>query len=192
MNETNLLQGQKVRLTAVTKEDLPIIRHWYEDASFSRLFDALPAVPKSPGQWATWLEDKEKARDLYLFAIRPVDEERILGYVELDGFLWVHQNCWLSIGIGDKADWGQGYGLEAMELSLKFAFHELNLHRVQLTVFSYNERAIALYENLGFTREGVYREHLQRDGRRYDMYLYGLLRREWEEARSQDRQSEIK
>ena len=65
---------------------------------------------------------------------------------------------------------------------MRFAFDELNLHRVQLTVFSYNERAIALYEKLGFQREGVYREHLQRDGRRYDMYLYGLLRHEWEKG----------
>ena len=47
---------------------------------------------------------------------------------------------------------------------------------------SYNERAIALYEKLGFQREGVHREHLQRDGRRYDMYLYGLLRSEWEKG----------
>ena len=51
---------------------------------------------------------------------------------------------------------------------------------MQLTVFAYNERAIALYEKLGFVREGVYREFLARDGVRYDMYLYGLLRREWE------------
>ncbi len=53
-------------------------------------------------------------------------------------------------------------------------------HCVCLTVFSYNENATALYERLGFTREGSYREHLERDGRRYDMYLYGLLRPEWE------------
>ncbi len=46
-------------------------------------------------------------------------------------------------------------------------------------MFEYNERAIALYEKLGFRREGVYREFLSRDGQRYDMYLYGLLRREW-------------
>ncbi len=50
---------------------------------------------------------------------------------------------------------------------------------MQLTVFSYNTRAIALYEKLGFQREGVYREFIQRDGARYDMYLYGLLRCEW-------------
>jgi len=72
-----------------------------------------------------------------------------------------------------------GYGREAMHVGLNFVFNELNLYRVCLTVFSYNESAIALYEALGFTREGVYREHLERDGRRHDMYLYGLLRSEW-------------
>jgi RimJ/RimL family protein N-acetyltransferase len=67
-----------------------------------------------------------------------------------------------------------------MRLLLQFAFGELNLRRVQLTVFSYNTAAIRLYEKLCFQREGTFREFLQRDGQLYDMYLYGLLRREWE------------
>ncbi len=92
--------------------------------------------------------------------------------------------AWLAIGIGERENWGKGIGGEAMTLALDFTFRELNLHRVQLTVFEYNERAIALYERLGFVREGVCREFMQRDGRRYDMYLYGLLRREWEAQRN--------
>ena len=86
----------------------------------------------------------------------------------------------MSIGLGDSANWGKGYGNEATRLALGFAFNELNLHRVQLTVFDYNSRAIHLYEKLGFQQEGIYREFLQRDGRRFDMYLYGLLGHEWE------------
>jgi RimJ/RimL family protein N-acetyltransferase len=181
MIDVNLFRGQKIRLTAVSKEDLPTITRWYEDASFGRLFDAKPALPKSEAQWTKRLEKIEKDEDGYFFAIRRLEDDLLIGIAELDGILWTHQNCWLSIGLGDRANWGQGYGREAMELLLKYAFNELNMHRVQLTVFSYNERAIALYEGLGFTREGIYREHLHRDGRRYDMYLYGLLRSEWEE-----------
>jgi len=86
----------------------------------------------------------------------------------------------MSIGLGDSANWGKGYGDEATRLALGFAFNELNLHRVQLTVFAYKPRAIHLYEKLGFQKGGIYREFLQRDGRRFDMYLYGLLRHEWE------------
>ena len=126
-----------------------------------------------------WLDDTHKSTDTFLFAVRPLDKGELIGYVELDGILWTHRVTGVSIAIGEAKQWGKGYGSEVMQLVLRFAFDELNLHRVQLTVFSYNERAIALYEKLGFQREGVHREHLQRDGRRYDMYLYGFLRSEW-------------
>ena len=180
MQKSNMLQGEKIRLTAVSNDDVTTIASWYEDTVFSRMFDATPARPRSKDYWLNWLKQQEKGTDNFLFAIRPIDGNTLLGYVQLEDFLWPHQNCWLSIGLGDKTNWGKGYGREAIELTLKFAFYELNLHRIQLTVFSYNERAIALYESFGFKREGVFREHLQRDGHRYDMHLFGLLRHEWE------------
>ena len=102
----------------------------------------------------------------------------LLGYIELDGILWNQGTSWVSIALGEAEQRGHGFGSEALTLALRFAFDELNLRRVQLTVFSYNTRAIATYERLGFTREGTFREALQRDGQPYDMLLYGLLRRE--------------
>ena len=180
MAPSTLLRGSRVRLTALTQDDLPTVAEWHQNAEFLRLLDALPAYPKTETSLAQWLDDTDKATDTFLFAIRSLDSDTPIGYVELDGILWIHRVSGVSIAIGEAQHWGKGYGSEAMQLVLRFAFDELNLHRVQLTVFSYNERAIALYEKLGFQREGVYREHLQRDGRRYDMYLYGLLRSEWE------------
>ena len=180
MIPTNLLSGARVRLTACTSADLPTIVRWYQDADFLRLFDARPASPQPEAALAQWLEDQHKATDAFLFAVRPLDGDDLIGFVELDGILWTQQTGWLSIAIGERTHRGRGYGYEAMQLTLAFAFGELNLHRVQLTVFSYNAPAIGLYEKLGFQREGVYREFVQRDGQRYDMYLYGMLRREWE------------
>ena len=78
------------------------------------------------------------------------------------------------------ADGAMGTVLHGRGIGFDQCFDELNLHRVQLTVFDYNKRAIALYEKLGFQHEGTFREFLHRDGRRYDMHLYGLLRREWQ------------
>jgi RimJ/RimL family protein N-acetyltransferase len=180
MISDNLWLGTRVRLTGLTKEDLPQVARWFRDAGLLRLWNADAAKPVSEADLLKHLEEVDKKQNAFGFAIRPLEGDTLLGYVELDDILWSHQAGWLAIGIGDRANWGQGYGHEAMTLVLDFAFRELNLHRVQLTVFEYNERAIALYEKLGFRREGVFREMLHRDGRRYDMYLYGLLRREWE------------
>ncbi len=179
MLASNLLQSARVQLTSVTLDDLPTIARWYQDAGFARLFDATPAAPKAPGALEAWLEGYTRTNTGYLFGVRPLDSNQLLGFIELNDILWPHGHSWVSIAIGDAANQNQGYGSEALGLALQFAFQELNLHRVQLTVFSYNHRAIGLYEKLGFQREGIFREHLQRDGTRFDMYLYGLLRPEW-------------
>ncbi|MGD8996621.1 MAG: GNAT family protein [Anaerolineae bacterium] len=171
-----------MRLTALNQADVPIIARWYCDTAFLRLFDAVAARPQSEAEVARRLEKWQQDANGFYFAIRSVDgsDEDLLGLIELDGVLWPHGVCGISIGIGDRADWGRGYGYEACELALAFAFYELNLHRVTATVFRYNERSIALFEKLGFVREGAFREFLERDGERHDMLLYGLLRPEWQ------------
>ena len=175
----NLLRGEKVQLTAVTSNDLPTITRWWSDPDFLRLYNTAPAVPLNEDQVSRRYELSQTSPDNFLFAVRALEDDELIGLLEFDGVVWAHRTTFVSIGIGDVRHRGHGYGREAMHVGLNFVFNELNLYRVCLTVFSYNESAIALYEALGFTREGVYREHLERDGRRHDMYLYGLLRSEW-------------
>lgn len=182
MERKNILRGEKVQLTALEPEDTTHISEWYQDAAFLRAYDSAPAYPKTGKQLAAMIEEQQKDKHGFIFAVRLLDSSRIIGVLQLDGIAWTHGTSFISIGIGEEADRGQGYGREAMELALRFAFDELNLHRVCLTVFSYNEAARTLYERLGFRPEGVYREHLMRDGQRHDMLLYGLLRNEWQDA----------
>jgi RimJ/RimL family protein N-acetyltransferase len=178
MLNNNLLYGEKVRLTAILETDLPLIAQWYEDDEFMRLLNATAAYPRAERHFKEWLDIDPKNNE-FLFMVRTVAGDKLIGYVQLDGILWNHRNAWLAIAIGDRDDRGKGYGKEALHLLLGYAFRELNLHRLQLTVFNYNTGAIRLYEKAGFTREGTYRQFLLRDGQTYDMYLYGLLREEW-------------
>lgn len=174
------LRGERVRLAAMTEADLPALARWQADGAFLRLLDSEPATPKTEAQLAEWMRRSQASANCFLFAIRRLDDDGLLGYIELDGIAWSQRTTWFSIVIGDPAERNRGYGTEALRLLLRFAFHELNLHRVQLTVFSYNRAAIRVYEKVGFRHEGTYREFLERDGVRHDMLLYGMLRREWE------------
>ena len=176
----NLFSGPRVRLTAVRPDDVPAVTRWYEDSEFSRQYDASPAFPRPAARVHNYLFEPEKSESAFRFGIRLHHSDDLIGLVDLDSIVWTSGVGWLAIGIGEPLYRGQGYGSEAMALLLRFAFHELNLHRVQLTVFSYNLRAIHLYERLGFVREGVMREFLYRDRQRFDVLLYGLLAREWE------------
>lgn len=175
-----LLSSTRLRLAPLTVEDAAIIAPWEQDTEFLRLLDSSPARGRTVDQITRWIDADQKSANNFLFGIRLLDTDDLIGWLELDGIQWTHGTSGVGIGIGNRNYWGLGYGEEAMRLALRFAFHELNLHRLHLTVFSYNQRAIHLYEKLGFQYEGTYREHLERDGKRYDMLLYGLLRHEWQ------------
>jgi RimJ/RimL family protein N-acetyltransferase len=174
-----LFEGQHLRLTALNKDDLTLVTQWYKDSEFFRNYDATPAFPHESEKWEQWLADRQQDKASFLFAIRLITTGRLIGWTEIEGILWTQRNAWLSIAIGDPTQRGKGFGTEAVSLLLDYAFNELNLHRIQLTVFAYNQAAIHMYEKLGFTREGSYREFVERDGQRYDMLLYGMLAREW-------------
>ena len=78
----NLLRGDRIRLTALTSDDLPTMVRWFEDAEFMRLYDARPACPKSEAELARWLEELQKAKNGFAFAVRPLDGQDLIGYVE--------------------------------------------------------------------------------------------------------------
>lgn len=58
MDHSNILRGERIRLAAVNKEDVPLFAAWYEDAGFSRFSDSTPAAPMSVDQWTARLEEQ--------------------------------------------------------------------------------------------------------------------------------------
>ena len=79
------------------------------------------------------------------------------------------------ITIGEHDAWGHGYGGEATALMVDHAFTSLGLHRVALSVFAFNERAIRAYTRVGFVAEGRAREAIWRDGRWWDEIHMSVL-----------------
>lgn len=175
----DLLEGKNVRLTSVDEQDIPIIEEWFNKVEFLRYYDMLPAIPKNLKQVADMIKDYNASQERYIFAIRTKDNNRIIGVAGFDEIIWSNGVSTVFIGIGDNKFTGKGIGKEVMSLLLDFGFNELNFYRIQLNVIAYNDRAIKLYEGLGFVREGVFRDFIFRDGERHNMYLYGLLRHEW-------------
>jgi RimJ/RimL family protein N-acetyltransferase len=175
---SELLRGENIELTALTKADASSLSLWLHDAEYMRFQDTVPARPISEEQVVEWIEQDRKLKDHIILGLRSLSDKVLVGVAEIEDINWHHGNAWLSIGLG-KAFWNRGMGTEAMELLTRYAFQELNLHRLQLTVFEYNERAQAVYLKVGFSIEGRMREWIQRDGKRYDMLQMGLLASEW-------------
>lgn len=179
---SELLRGERLLLTALGRDNAATVATWYADAEFLRMYDAMAAFPKGEKEIVARIEEAAKSDRTFLFGLRTAADGALIGQAAIESILWTHRVGWLSIALG-PGHWGQGFGTEAMRLLLPYAFGELNLYRLQLTVFDYNARALALYARFGFRREGVFRRFLLRDGERHDMLLMGLLADEWREGR---------
>jgi len=178
----DLFRGELVRLSIVA----PDVRarcslQWERHTAFLRYLDSAPAILYSSKKFQEWYEkdDDEKTAKETSFDILALSDDRVLGFVGLFVEHPSHAEAWVGIGIGQRDDWSKGYGTDAMRLALRYAFTEMNLHRVSLGAFAYNPRAIRSYEKAGFCYEGRERDVLNRDGERADIVYMGILRSEW-------------
>lgn len=185
MNLSNLLRGKLIRLTEIREPDLVEIGKWHTNIDLMRYKTLMPARPLTAKTSKERQEQITTSGNAFNFAIRPLDNEAIIGQITLSDIEWNHAVGALSVSIGESRYHGKGFGTEAVALMLDYAVRELNLYRVELRVFSYNASAIRVFEKTGFTREVTYREAIRRDGAHYDIYLYGILRPEWEAVRGQ-------
>ena len=188
MDMTNLrgggsLRGRAVRLAAINPEtDSATSATWSLNAEFQQLYDSGAPRPRTARRMLdgmTETQAKEPKDTEYPFNIRTLADDRLIGECNLDVSSWPNRDAWVAIGLGLTADWGKGYGTDAMRVLLRYGFSELNLERVTLNVFGFNERAQRSYAKAGFKLEGRQREWLRRDDRRWDMVFMGILRDEW-------------
>ena len=179
----DLFRGSRVRLCAPRAEDAETLSRWSEDAQYRRLADTDAPRPLAPDHFRDRDEAHGEDPNNFEFRIRALDDDRLLGFVAVVGIEWPNRHGWVAIGLGDPAERARGFGTEAMGLVLRYAFHELGLHRVSLDVIADNQPAIALYRSLGFIEEGRLRERVLRDGQRTDLLYMGLLARDWELSR---------
>jgi RimJ/RimL family protein N-acetyltransferase len=188
MVEGDLFCGDMVRLIVDETEEIArALGRWSRDSEYWRLAsmdDSLPRSEKLVKEWIEKIREKDPF-DSYRFSIRKLTDNNLIGDICLDIVGWHRTEAFVGISIGEREEWGKGYGSDAMHLILRYAFLELNLKRVSLDVFSYNQRAIRSYEKAGFIREGCQRGMLLKDGQRYDMLFMGILREEWLEKGNQ-------
>lgn len=183
--QTQLFEGQDIRFGPIDHEKDPAIESkWTHDSDFMRMMDVAPTRPMSPAMVKKQYEKLEKQMDeeknQFYFAIRAREDDRLIGKAIVQWIEWANGNGFLRLGIGAAEDRGKGYGTQALRMLLRFAFAEINLFRVTALVPEYNTAAIALLKKFGFVEEVRRRQSLERDNKRWDLLVFGLLQEDWQ------------
>lgn len=190
--QTQLFEGPDILFGPIDHEKDPEIEaKWTHDSEFMRMMDLAAARPMSAAMVKKQYEKLEKQmgerQNEYYFAIRARADDRLIGKATVQWIEWSNGNAFLRLGIGAPEDRRKGYGTQALRMLLRFAFAELNLFRLSAMVPEYNTAAIALLKKFGFVEEVRRRKSLERDNRRWDLLIFGLLSEEWLKSSNGDR-----
>jgi RimJ/RimL family protein N-acetyltransferase len=76
---------------------------------------------------------------------------------------------------------GHGYATESAKVTIRYAFEQMKVLRIDLRCAADNTGSIQVAKRCGFTQEGRFRQHhRKKDGALVDMFWYGLLLSEWQ------------
>lgn len=171
------LIGPRVYLRALEREDAPLLREWINDPEVTRFLQIYRPM-NLPAEEQFIDKANQGEHDLVLgIAMRATDQ--LVGGIGLHAIDFKDRHAGVGIMLGVKDEWSKGYGGEAIQLLVRHAFETLNLNRVWLRVYEYNERARRCYERIGFRLEGVLRQDHFIQGRYWDTLTMAILREEW-------------
>ena len=172
-----LYYGKKVKLRELRPQDLPDIMEYVNDYdTYSTFTDSVPR-PKTEAFQTCWMEGSTR-EDLLTFAIADIETGEFAGTIQLREINHRARRSLFSIILKPGAQ-GKGYGTDALRVLLRFAFDEMNLHKITLLVYENNESGRRLYEKVGFQYEGTLRQQIYRQGEYHNQLVYSILSSEF-------------
>lgn len=181
------IEGERVYLSPIHHEDAEIFCKWLNDRSVSDGINKTKDLVTIEDE-KKWIENLDGKND-YNFSIIEKENNIIIGNCTIRKIDHIGQHAELGILIGEEENRNKGYGKEVIELLLNYGFNELNLHSIELSALSFNERAINCYKKSGFKEVGRIRESLYNNGKRYDIVILDILKDEFNNLNHKNKQN---
>lgn len=173
--------GKYVTLRAIEREDLPILNRWANDPSIQELLGGwhFPTSLRDQEQWLASLSCNSLNQR---FAI-DVPDIGIIGTANLVNIDWKNKNAFHGMMLGDKEIRGRGYGVDTIMATMRYAFEELGLMRLDSDMIEYNAASLCVYiEKCNWREEGRKRDWFFRKGRYWDKIIVGITRQDYLES----------
>tara|TARA_A100001515_G_scaffold125947_1_gene110962 strand:- start:2581 stop:3105 length:525 start_codon:yes stop_codon:yes gene_type:complete len=172
-----MLNGTKIYLGPVEEESIEQLRLWRNQPYLRKYFREFREINKK--MQSQWFENKVvKDPNQVNFQIHDFESKKLIGHCGLYYINWIHRHAEFGIYIGDQNYRSGGYGSDALRTLISYGFNDLNLNKIWCEVYSNND-ALAIYEHLGFKKEGVLRQHYYNEGKYWNSTILSLLKSEF-------------
>jgi RimJ/RimL family protein N-acetyltransferase len=170
--------GKKITLRAIEEEDLPTLHKWANDPSTQDIIGNIH-FPSSLNYQKTWLERLQTDKLNQRLAIETPDLG-IIGISSIMNIDWRNRHAWHGIVLGDKDIRGKGYGVDTVMTTMRYAFEEMNLERLDGSIIEYNTISYSMYCNkLGWKEEGKKKNYYFRKGKYWDQIIVGITKEDY-------------
>ncbi len=178
-----MLETKRLLLKYHTLENVEKMNTWSNDSILSYYDDDSPENSKLIPIENTkkYIERiiTEVDHSILRFGIHKKDDNSLIGFCVIAFIDDYNKNCKLGVTIGEKHEWGKGYGKETLNEIIRYCFEVLYMNRIGVEIYAFNERSIKMFENVGFVKEGIIRQLVFKNNNFEDQYMYGLLKSEW-------------
>jgi RimJ/RimL family protein N-acetyltransferase len=172
-----LLFGEKVFLRPLEYEDVDFLFALFNNPTVRYYTGTVEIIVRK--RIEDFIEKSANIHSRVDLIICDQETNKPIGDVNLVSIDRNNRSAEIGIKIGEEQYLGKGYGTEAMKLLLDYCFCTLNLHRISLTVYDYNPRAIKSYEKVGFKQEGIKRDGLFFNNQYHDVIVMSILSYEY-------------
>jgi RimJ/RimL family protein N-acetyltransferase len=175
-----MIKGKLVGLRALEKDDLMLLRDWRNLSSFRKNFREFRELNLVNQE--NWFAKLNSSPNDFMFMIERLDDKRPLGVGGLLYTNWVIRSADFSFYIGFEEAYVDkiGYASESVRLLIDYAFRTLNLNKVWMELYEFDQTKIELFTTeFGFKKDGLLRENCFEDGRYWNSWIISLLRHEY-------------
>ena len=174
-----MIAGEHVILRAFERDDAERCYRWMNDPNIVRtLKSRYPIAFQNEIEWLDRAMHVSVGDSERHFAIERKDDRAHIGNASIHAIEWVSRTASFGLFIGEPSAWNRGFGSDAIRTLVRFAFEEMNLRKLRIEVFEYNERAKHVLEAQGFVQEGRLRQEFYREGTYHDIVILSIFRGE--------------
>jgi len=171
------IEGKRIYLREIRLSDVnENYLRWMNDSEVTQFLESRFS-PQTLETIKDYVKKTTNFTNSILLAIILKKGDKHIGNIRISNIDRNHGSADIGLMLGEKKEWGKGYGSEAIKLVVDCALNKLNLRRLTAYIYGNNMASIKAFGKAGFKDEGTRKEMRLYKGRYVDEKIFGIVKK---------------